>query len=160
MKSLLLAATLAMIAGQSHALSCVRPDPVWTFSYLDDQPEAYFVVHGQLLFDETLLPTTVSNDQRRRVDPIPARFVGKSLSAEGFVTDYMGDMTLQIGCAGPWCGTAQSGVDALIFVAAERPLTVEAGPCGGRIFESPTPAVLDALTACMQGGPCSSEALE
>ncbi|MEL7180414.1 MAG: hypothetical protein AAFN63_11330, partial [Pseudomonadota bacterium] len=65
MKSLLLAATLAMIAGQSHALSCIRPDPIETFKRVAAAPESYFVLYGKLTFDEAELPSGVSINQSR-----------------------------------------------------------------------------------------------
>ncbi|MEO1640859.1 MAG: hypothetical protein AAFU41_16585 [Pseudomonadota bacterium] len=153
-KALAMAASLS--AGtQAQALSCMRPDPISTFAFLAAESDPYFVIYGTLIFDEALLPTGVSNQQSQEPAPIPARFDGKGLSSEGFVNDYVSDMILQVTCAGPWCGTAQSGVEAVIFVASEQPITVEAGACGGRIFENPDQATLDALTTCMQGGPCS-----
>ncbi len=161
MKPILLAATLAMISGQAHALSCTRPDPIETFQQLAAAPEGYFVLYGQMTFDENALPAGVSMDQTREPDPIPARFEGKSLSQEGFTRDYFGNVMLQVGCAGSWCGSARSGADAVFFVASsDRPVTLQAGPCGGRIFEEPSQAVLDMLTSCFQGGPCSPQPLQ
>lgn len=161
MKPLLLAAALATISGQAHALSCLRPDPIVTFQQLAQAPETYFVLYGVLSFDEKKLPPGVSDQQMRTPDPIPARFVGHGLSTDGFTIDYVTDVVVQIGCAGPWCGSARSGVDAVYFVeATDPPLTVQAGPCGGMIFEEPDQAVLDMLTSCMQGGTCSAQPLQ
>ncbi len=161
MKPLLLAAALAMISGQANALSCLRPDPIETFKRLAAAPESYFVLYGELTFDEAQLPDGVSMNQMREPDPIPARFEGKGLTRQGFTNDYFSDVNLQIGCAGSWCGSARSGGDAIYFVAAtDPPVTMQAGACGGMIFEDPSEAVLDMLTTCMQGGPCSSQALQ
>ena len=161
MKPLLLAASLAMIAGQSHALSCMRPDPIETFQRLAEAPESYFVLYGRLSFDETALPDGVSMDQFREPDPIVARFAGKGLSRDGFTINYASDAILQVTCAGPWCGSARSGVDAVYFVpASDPPVTMQAGPCGGMIFEEPSAAVLEMLTTCMQGGACSPQPLQ
>lgn len=158
MKPILLAATLTMIAGQSDALSCMRPDPIRAFQQLADAPERYFVIYGTLTFDAAALPDGVSDEQTRNPDPIPARFVGKGLSQGGFVTDYISDVTLQIGCLGPWCGSARSGTEAVIFVQADNsPVTIEADPCNSWIFEEPSQTVLDQLTTCMQGGACSPQ---
>ncbi|EBA13600.1 hypothetical protein [Roseobacter sp. CCS2] len=161
MKPLFLAAVIAMVAGQGHALSCMRPDPVETFQRLAAAPESYFVLYGQLTFDEADLPAGVSMDQSRAPDPIAARFAGKGLSRDGFTIDYHSDATLQVTCAGPWCGSARSGVDAVYFVeAADAPVTMQAGACGGMIFEQPSEAVLQMLTTCMQGGVCSTQPLQ
>lgn len=161
MKHLLLAAMIATVAGQVHALSCIRPDPIETFQRLAAAPESYFVLYGEMTFDEAELPAGVSMDQFRAPDPISARFEGKGLTRAGFTNDYVSDVTLQIGCAGPWCGSARSGVDAVYFVAAtDPPVTMQAGPCGGMIFEEPSDAVLEMLTTCMQGGACSPQPLQ
>lgn len=161
MKSLLLAAALATVSAQAQALSCMRPDPIATFQQLAAAPESYFVLYGELTFDEADLPEGVSMNQFREPDPIAARFEGKGLTREGFTNDYYSDVTLQVGCAGPWCGSARSGVDAIYFVAAtDPPVTMQAGPCGGMIFEEPSDAVLEMLTSCMQGGACSPQPLQ
>ena len=158
MKPLLLASALVMIAGQSHALSCMRPDPIETFQSLAAAPESYFVLYGQITFDKAELPDGVSMDQFRAPDLIAARFEGKGLTRNGFTSDYFSDVNLQVQCAGPWCGSARSGVDAVYFVEAmDPPVTMIADPCGGRIFEEPTDAVLEMLTSCMQGGTCSPQ---
>ena len=150
-----------MIAGQAQSLSCMRPEPIATFQQLADAPESYFVLYERLSFDDGKLPTGVSLDQTRKADPIPARFEGKALSSGGFTIDYAHEAVLEIGCAGPWCGSAKSGVDALFFVVASGPpVTILAEPCGGRIFEEPTQEVIDMLTTCMQGGVCSPQPLQ
>ena len=156
MKSLILAILLAAICGQVQALSCLRPDPVTTFQRLASEPDSYFVLYGRLTFDEDALPEgSNSFEDSAPPDPIPARFEGKGLSKAGFTTPYVSNVLLQVTCAGPWCGSARSGVDAVYFVpASDPPVTMQAGACGGMIFEDPTPAVLETLTSCMQGGPC------
>jgi hypothetical protein len=139
----------------------MRPDPIETFQRLSQAPESYFVLYGKLTFDETALPEGVSMDQFREPDPIDARFEGKGLTLDGFTNAYFSDVTLQIGCAGPWCGSARSGVEAVYFVEATAPpVTMQAGPCGGMIFEEPTDATLQMLSSCMQGGTCLPEPFE
>lgn len=161
MKPLLFAALLALTGGQVDALSCMRADPIATFQRLAAAPEAYFVLYGRLSFDEDALPAGVSNGAAPTPAPIPGRFVGKGLTRQGFTNTYVSNVTLQIGCAGLWCGSARSGVDAVFFVpASDPPVTLQAGPCGGMIFENPADDVLAMLTACMQGGPCTPVPVE
>ncbi len=161
MKPLIAAAMLATISAQAQALSCLRPDPITTFQALAAAPESYFVLFGQLTFDEADLPEGVSTDQTRAPAPIQARFVGKGLTRNGFTNTYQSDVLLQVGCAGPWCGSARSGVDAVYFVqASDPPVTMQAEPCGGMIFENPAQVTLDMLTSCMRGDACSPQALE
>ena len=161
MKPIFLAAFLAVISGQAHALSCMRPDPIMTFKQVAAAPENYFVLYGELTFDEDLLPDTSTDIRERAVDPIPGQFRGKGLTRNGFTSDYISPVNLEIGCVGPWCGSARSGGDALYFVqATDVPVTMIAGACGGMIFPEPSQAVLDMLTSCMQGGACSSQSLQ
>ncbi|WP_341368454.1 hypothetical protein [Yoonia sp. BS5-3] len=152
MKPFLIAALLAMIAGQAHALSCRRPDPIDTFKQVAAAPESYFVLYGELTFDGPVPASPAT---------IPAQFRGKGLTREGFTSDYVSPVNLQIECVASWCGSARSGGDALYFVqATEPPVTMVAGACGGMIFPDPSQAVLDMLTSCMQGGACSAQPLE
>jgi len=156
MKAPLFAALLATLASPIHALSCLRPDPISTFQRVAAAEESYFVLSGTLTFDESLLPAQDFQNQLQTPDPIPAQFSGKGLTRDGFVNDYISPVTLQITCAGPWCGSAQSGMEAVFFVEATRPLaTVIADPCGGMIFPRTTPAAKDMLTSCMAGGTCT-----
>ena len=156
MRAVFLAMLLVVISGPATALSCMRPDPVATFQRLAAAPESYFVLYGTLVFDETALPQGTNDFAPAAPDPIPARFVGKGLSQSGFVTAYVSDVLLQVTCAGPWCGSARSGGEAIYFVpASDPPVTMMAGPCGGMIFDDPKPEVIEMLTSCMQGGACT-----
>lgn len=156
MKLAVATAALVVISGQAQALSCLRPDPITTFQQLAAAPESYYVLKGTLTFDENLLPEGVSNDRVAAPAPIPAFFRGKGLTRQGFVNDYVSNVTLQVTCAGPWCGSAASGMEGVFFVpATDPPVTIEAGPCGGMIYERITQATEDMLTSCMQGGTCT-----
>lgn len=158
MKSILGALCMIAAANQATALSCMRPDPVMTFKQVAAAPEPYFVLYGRLSFDEAALPAGVSDNPAPVPAAITATFSGMSLTTEGFVRPYETELNLVPTCAGPWCGSARSGIDAIYFVRADTdPVMVEAAPCGGFIFENPPAAVTDALTLCMQGGSCSPQ---
>lgn len=160
MKALSLALGLIALASQAAALSCIRPDPMATFQRVAAAEEAYYVLYGQLTFDEAALPQGLLNGSDPMPDPIPARFEGKGLTKQGFTSDFISPVNLQIQCAGPWCGSARSGAEAVYFVLADDPVTFIADPCGGMIFQDPPQATLDALTTCMQGGACSPQPLQ
>ena len=163
MKILMTALGLTALASQATALSCLRPDPINTFKQVAEAPEDYFVLYGQLNFDESKLPAGVSERAPGAEEPAPieAFFRGKGLQRDGFTSDYISPAELQVTCAGPWCGSARSGIDAVYFVRADsNPVQMAAGACGGMIFEEPGQEVLDALTSCMQGGDCSAQPLQ
>ena len=157
MKSFILAMLIVATGGQAYALSCLRPDPVETFQRLAGLSDDYFVLYGTLAFDQRALPRGSNNfEDNQDPNPIPARFVGKGLSQAGFATPYVSNVLLQVTCLGPWCGTPRSGGTALYFVpASDPPVTLQAEPCGGMIFDDPAPEVLEMLTTCMQGGTCA-----
>jgi hypothetical protein len=147
MKLIWLVFALTVAAAQAQALSCLRPDPVRTFAEIAASADDYYILYGQLTFDELGVADAERSTQ------IPAQFTGKGLTQSGFTSDYTSPATVQINCIANYCGSAQSGIDALYFVRADQtPVTMVASPCGGRIFPEPTQAVLDQMTACMQGG--------
>ena len=161
MKPTLCAAVLAMISGQAHALSCIRPDPIETYKRVVAAPESYFVLYGELVFDESLLPLGTRNISDPLPAPIAAEFNGTGLTRQGFTSTYVSPVTLEIRCVANWCGSASSGGNALYFVeASEPPVTMVAEACSSMIFPEPSQAVLDMLTSCMQGGACSAQPLQ
>ncbi|SFS21027.1 hypothetical protein [Yoonia litorea] len=145
----------AAFATQSVALSCLRPDPIETFKRLAAAEESYFVLRGTLTFDEAALPPSVGDNDMAQPDPIPGFFVGSGLSKQGFTTDYVGNVLLQVNCAGPWCGSARSNVEAVWFVPfSDPPAILQADPCGSMTFFEPTDAVVTMLESCMADGTC------
>lgn len=141
----------AMMAGEVQALSCARPDVVRSFAAADAAPEITYVLKGRLRFDEALLPQGVVNAPRAPA-AIPATFAGVALGQDGFTIPYERAVILQPACAGPWCGSAQAGAEAIMFATVRGDdLVITASPCGGKIFYSPTNQMVRQLTACMQG---------
>ena len=158
MRLLLTSALICLTATQSVALSCLRPDPVDTFQRLAAAEESYFVLRGKLTFDESALPPSVGDNDTVPPDPIPGFFVGSGLTKDGFTSDYVSNVLLQVDCAGPWCGTAQSNVDAIWFVPfSDPPATLQADPCGSMTFYQPSDAVVEMLESCMAGNTCTPQ---
>ncbi|PUB18558.1 hypothetical protein [Yoonia sediminilitoris] len=161
MKFMMTILGLIVFAGQAAALSCMRPDPIATFNQVAAAPEPYFVLYGRLHFDESALPQGLKDPQSPDPAAIAAEFVGMTLTSAGFVRPYESPVELLPVCAGPWCGSARTDVDAIYFVRADKvPVMAIAEPCGGMIFANPSPEVLDALTVCMQGGACLPQPLQ
>lgn len=152
MKTAALTIALTMFAGQVSALSCIMADPKRSFQDAADSDDTYYVLYGTLDFDPALLPQGVGNNDRGPAVPIPAIFKGHSLSPAGFASYYSEKMTLLPTCAGPWCGSHAPNVASLMFAkVADGAITIEASSCGGNIFPEPSEAVLDDMTACMNG---------
>ena len=157
MRTLVLSILLASLAGQAAALSCIRPDPIATFNRLAAEEEAYYILLGEIRFDEALLPDGFNNTRQSDPDPIPTLFAGLGLGEKGFTIPYHAPANLQIQCYGPWCGGAADGMRAVFFVPASNPpVTLLADPCGQMIFSEPSDAVLDMLASCMRGDACES----
>jgi hypothetical protein len=151
MKVWIAAFALTAMAGQAAALSCMHPDAVQTFARAEAEAGSYYLLYGTLDFDASKQPQGVVNKERNPA-PIPATFAGFALDKSGFNTAYSTTLNLQPLCAGPWCGTQTPGTQSLFFAKVDGDqITVEASPCGGRIFSDPAQAVLDAMTACING---------
>lgn len=143
------------------ALSCLRPDVATTFNSLDEQPTPYVLVHGELTFDSALLPVTdwIKQDAIRRETDIPARLPGQSLTRQGFTAAFDKEITLSVGCVGPWRALARSQSDVLAFVGyRDGSYVLALDPCDFTAFFDADDATLDAVAACMRGESCMPEA--
>ena len=148
-----------LVPAQAMALSCIPPSVERSYGYAQDAEEQYVVVSGRLTFDERKLPKKTKNpNDAPNLTKIPATLSGHILSQAGFVTPFDQEITIDLRCFGPWCGSASSGVDHLAFVKktdAGYSLTID--PCYSAVFPKPTQQMLDAATACMNGAVCSSK---
>ncbi|VAW05056.1 hypothetical protein MNBD_ALPHA07-1187 [hydrothermal vent metagenome] len=158
--ALLTTIALSLVAGPALALSCLAPDVARTYKQAAEAEETYIVVYGQLSFDEGKLPIVDYNNQMDTPNNtlIPARVSGKSLTLDGFNTDFDKPITLNAKCFGPWCAKPASGVPYLAFL--ERTVdgyTLVLDPCGGYGFSRPSEAIREKAAACFQGGECTSE---
>lgn len=158
--ALLLAICVALIATESSALSCLRPDAARTFKALDAAPEPYQILRGQLEFDEAALPgaePATSQGGNRQGAMIEATVRGHLLTAAGFTTPFEGPVTLNIGCAGPWCGGLTANIDTIAFVQlmpnGTRMISVEA--CPFAVFQANIDdRIVGQIAACASGEAC------
>jgi hypothetical protein len=149
------------LATPLQALSCLPADPLATFTAMTDENEPFILLSGQLDFDPADLPAFIEDDPTPDPAPIAATFTGAELTADGLGEPVTIPASLQITCAGPWCGSASAGQDAVIFASGDlQAVTIYAGPCGGQVFYDPTPQDITALTTCLQNGPCSPQQLQ
>ncbi|RKF13842.1 hypothetical protein D6850_11625 [Roseovarius spongiae] len=145
----------------ASALSCLPHDVAATFQRVNDAEEVYVGVLGTLTFDESRLPV-VDMEQQQNIPPetkIPARIKGHTLSAEGFVTAFARDVTLNVQCAGPWCAKPQSGTLYLGFLRKENgDYSLSINPCGGDAFADPNRVMRETVRRCFAGGECEPAA--
>ncbi|MEM9108370.1 MAG: hypothetical protein AAGC96_22245 [Pseudomonadota bacterium] len=159
MRTLISALLVCLSAGQATALSCMRPDVATTFNQMNAVPEDVYVLRGILTFDEGLLPQGVVNEERNP-EPIPARFVGKGLTLDGFTARFESPVIVQSLCFGPWCGAVGAGDEIITFakVLGDK-IVVEVDPCGSTVFYEPTQSMVEDLKSCIRGDICESNEL-
>lgn len=148
---------IAMMPVQVAALSCT-PHSVEA-AYLEAQADSarFVIVRGQLDFNGKKLPKAGLSNQGNtpEMTRIKARLTGTSLSGEGFVTPFNKRVTLALSCFGPWCANARAGVDVLVFVEqTAQGGVISSNPCGGYLFETPTPEMIRTVKQCFAGKAC------
>ncbi|NNE51483.1 MAG: hypothetical protein HKN30_03675 [Sulfitobacter sp.] len=155
----LLILLLALAPVPALALSCLKPSVERSFNQYDEAAESYLIVHGRLTLDEGLLPKTAfGQGSPPKMTMIPGRLVGKSLSKAGFELPFERDVTLEVACFGPWCGSLENGADVLAFVRKDQAgYAIDINPCGGAVFSAPHRKLLKSVERCMRGGPCEPD---
>ncbi|MGJ8626223.1 MAG: hypothetical protein ACSHXB_04610 [Sulfitobacter sp.] len=135
------------------ALSCVRPSVERTYDRAQKSPDAYVVVYGRLTTDGRKMPRADKSSQKApKMTRIPAMISGQSLSKSGFRTPFDQNITLEVACFGPWCGSVGNSTEVLAFIKrGKNGYTLEIDPCGGNVFASPKPAMLKQAQRCMRG---------
>ena len=116
MKHILVA--LAALAGtQAQALRCLHPDPVRSFQAAMAAPETYVVLRGTVAEAEILIPP--AKDAASSY-PVPVWFIGHILTVDGFTQSLETPMTVQVNCAGPWCGSMLPEAEVIAFAQQFR----------------------------------------
>lgn len=159
-----LTASLAFFAAAlplpAAALSCLPHSLEGAYQRVAADEAEYIVVHGRLTFDAALLPE-VDMSRQAETPPrtaVPARLEGMSMTRRGFEVPFEQALTLDVHCYGPWCGSAATGQDILAFVRrSEDGYVLETNPCGGDLFGTPAPEMLDKVQACFAGKTCQPE---
>ncbi|KIN65455.1 hypothetical protein Z945_498 [Sulfitobacter noctilucae] len=157
MRALLFAIAL-LAPAPAFALSCMAPSVERSFAQFQEAEEVYIVVHGKLNFDPELLPEGMTQDPLPpELTLVSAHLKGASLTTDGFVRSYDQPVTLEVSCAGPWCGNAKTGEDIVAFVRKDEDgYALAIRPCGGAVFGSPEPEMLQQLHTCFVGKECTA----
>lgn len=152
----LLALLPLLAATEAGALSCLPPDPAQSFETASAADEVYVVLHGTVTFETPWPERGLAGDgpAEDELARIEGRLEGAGLAADGsFGNAFAGSVVLAEACAGPWCGSVASGDEVLAFaeVGEDRVPVVTLDPCGSLTFINPTPAMLEAVGACVRG---------
>jgi hypothetical protein len=148
-----------LASGPALALSCIAPSVERSFDWASASEESYVIVHGRLTVDEIALPRGGNGEfQPPEMTKVPAILLGKSLNLDGFKVPFDQEITLEVACFGPWCGSVRNGEDVLAFVRKDGArYAMGVNPCGGTIFSAPSRKLLKTVKACLRGGACAAD---
>ena len=100
---------------------------------------------------EVLIPPHIGKDQSH---PVPGWFSGQALTGTGFDYPLETPVTVQVMCAGPWCGSMLPTDELIIFATlTDGAYDIQAGPCDGAVFQ-PSRQTEALLLSCFQGAAC------
>ena len=150
-----LAAALALVAGQAQALSCPAPDPVNTFNMANASDLPYIALAGRITVTGPV-PSEMTGPLT-----LPARLTGYGLAEEGFTAAFDEEISLNVTCAGPFCGFLPGTEPVLVFARVDEGApVVDLAPCGEWVFPAPDAALTETLAACLRGEACSAQPLQ
>ena len=138
------------------ALSCAPPSVDATYEQAQKSPDAYVVVHGRLVVGKRKMPRAgLTTQESPEMTRIPATIMGRSLSNTGFRVPFEREITLEVACFGPWCGSVANGADVLVFLRRDKDgYALGINPCGGDVFVTPHAAMLKQVQRCFKRGQC------
>lgn len=139
------------------ALSCMPFGVTDAYLEADTSADAYVPVLGTLAFDPAAVPQ-VDWDKQSEVPQhtdIPSVFEGNALTQRGIDIPMRVDVTLEVGCAGPWCPSPKPGpVLAFLRKTEDAGYAVSIGACDGFLFGQPAPEQIGAVKDCLAGLSC------
>ena len=135
----------------ASALSCMAPTPKGQFAKFEQSPDEYHIFEGRITMLKGGLMLDDHNSRGVRA-PVKALFQGRQLGPDGTQRWRKSfNLTVNIGCAGSWCGGFPSAEKQIYFLKYDGDYSVTMGPCGGANFPA-TPEVRQTLMACFNGG--------
>lgn len=151
MHRVVIAATfISLVVQPAFALSCIRPDPLLSYTQARDADEVYVVVKGA--FTPLGPPVPVGNEGASRM---AARLTGEALGPDGFTVPFDAEVTVDTICYGPWCGSEMPAGEILAYVeSTSSGAVIENNACGGFVFYDPHRTDLARVEACHFGGSC------
>lgn len=157
--ALSIAALATLAAGPAQALSCLAPDVARSFEEANNAEVRYMVLHGTLDRGTPTLPEQDLTNPDPVVQRLPARVRGMALTPEGFSAAVQAQITLELGCTGPWCASLPENGDVLAFIELTNngPM-LRLSACGGHLFADPTEAQIALIASCQASGCPSGDA--
>ena len=163
MRPIALAALLAPLASEAAALSCMQPDFGMAFANWRDAEQRYYLARGTLtpLGPVPEVPDVMAVQEGMMGGAgmpdlaAPFRFEGVLIGEDGLYPRTE-EVTVRVGCAGPWCGGFPGPREATMALAIgeDGALSMEVGPCPGTMFEGVS---AEAAQACLRDGACRLE---
>lgn len=139
------------------ALSCMAPTVEQTFTMLLAEGDPHFIVEGRLTFDPTLMPKETTAVRPPKMTRVPAEISGFGIGGFGSSGFWKHEITLEVLCFGPWCGSLPQNTWTLAFLRETKgSFALVISPCGGHHFVEPTDEQVEAAQRCMRNGTCEA----
>lgn len=150
---------MCLVATQSVALSCIRPDIARTFNNAADLPYDITILIGRIVAEEDAFNGAGAAGLARHSAFHKGTFAGYQIGPNGRSADLTTAITVEKGCIASWCGDVPSDPETIFFTSSaqgigEDGLLATFGACGGDAFPA-TAANMETLQSCLSGGPCT-----
>lgn len=152
----LAALVVLFVAGPALALSCLRPSIANTYAGAAASDATYRLVLGKIDLLPGQTPRAFNGQSVGEPYTLTARLTGKQGGADGFRRPVAFPVTLEVGCAGPWCGSFPRG-EVLMFVEARgADHVLQLGACPHFALPA-TPETIVQARQCLAGGRCTPQ---
>ena len=145
---------LILMAQPALALSCLRPDVARTYQIAHESPATYVLAKGTITVREGEVVHPGVNQPAIEDYTVRATFEGRLASPDGFDEPAEGDLTIEIGCAGNWCGGVPGGEVIAFIELRDGAAYLAQGACPQNTFAA-TPEIEAAALSCLTGGECT-----
>lgn len=154
MKRILIVIVASLIGSQASALSCMQADIASSYLGAVASDERYAILVGQITYNRG----NYSKEELEEGVDIPAQFVGRQLGRNSYSTPLTQDMTVNVGCFGPWCGYVNDSPNMISFVQIrdDGSYHLVGSPCPGSQYPADDPEIWRTLQMCLNGRECEA----
>ncbi|QOL82449.1 hypothetical protein [Pseudooceanicola spongiae] len=148
-----LLAMASLAAGPAQALSCLAPDVARSFDEAAQSDARYMVLLGTLDRGTPTVPERDLSNNSPEVVRLPALVKGLAMTEKGFSSGVEAQITMELGCTGPWCAQLPENGTVLAFIELTNngPI-LRVNACGGHLFANPTKEQVARLESCQIDG--------